>query len=380
MNKQNKIFQPKVIIGSVMSFIIAVVGVIAVFFPSLFNLEKKSIAEAEFVLSGNENEHKQLWEFLEQNQNRPVTLNIAYCSDFEKMVFKVADELKGIAYTGDGQGNILPSFRVSDSLPDIFAKPNPVFQGKRYVWQYPDELEKLFKDNKMSVYYYEGIGNDTKNEWLGIWAENDGWTRQNYAKNFLTIMDNGDIMKINYIPKASYPPAIAGKLAKILTYNFGQQGAGLVGVNIENGGIGFAFSKPNNKTIYQAYALKDILIPYSTQKNKKYTWVVGYESEMYKHLDKSSSLANKARKICNNAKAVRTDEVDELKEIWGAKSFGYLAGTFFVHSKEKALEEMESPQSDLVNIFWFGELGQWFSYESIELEPLDKKDIELRKY
>lgn len=39
------IFEKKVIIGSIAGFVASAVGVVAVFFPSVFNLEKKSITE-----------------------------------------------------------------------------------------------------------------------------------------------------------------------------------------------------------------------------------------------------------------------------------------------------------------------------------------------
>ena len=39
MSEKKKIFQPKVIIGSILGFVSAAVGIVAVFFPSLLNLE-----------------------------------------------------------------------------------------------------------------------------------------------------------------------------------------------------------------------------------------------------------------------------------------------------------------------------------------------------
>lgn len=44
-------FQPKIIIGSVVGFIATAIGVIAVFFPSLFNLEQKKIADYSYTLN-----------------------------------------------------------------------------------------------------------------------------------------------------------------------------------------------------------------------------------------------------------------------------------------------------------------------------------------
>lgn len=43
-------FEPKVIVGSITSFVIAAIGVVAVFFPDLFNLQKVKINELEIVM------------------------------------------------------------------------------------------------------------------------------------------------------------------------------------------------------------------------------------------------------------------------------------------------------------------------------------------
>lgn len=48
------IFQKKIIIGSVMSFIATAVGVIAVFFPDLLNLQKKKMESLELTIHSKE--------------------------------------------------------------------------------------------------------------------------------------------------------------------------------------------------------------------------------------------------------------------------------------------------------------------------------------
>lgn len=93
MEKQNKIFQPKVIIGSIASFLVAALGIIAVFFPNLLNLERSSMSEGQFLLSDDEKTHKKLWQFLEDNQGKVVKLEIAYCADFERMTFAGVKEM-----------------------------------------------------------------------------------------------------------------------------------------------------------------------------------------------------------------------------------------------------------------------------------------------
>ena len=74
---KGKVFQAKVIIGSVSSFVIAIVGAIAIFFPSLFNMEVKSINEFASEVNTIDDAVK-LKKFLEDNQGKTVKLNIKY--------------------------------------------------------------------------------------------------------------------------------------------------------------------------------------------------------------------------------------------------------------------------------------------------------------
>lgn len=72
------VFEKKIIIGSVVGFVASAVGLIAVFFPSVFNLEKKSIAEKSMVLYTPKSAHD-LINWLEKQENNIVKIDIAYC-------------------------------------------------------------------------------------------------------------------------------------------------------------------------------------------------------------------------------------------------------------------------------------------------------------
>lgn len=71
------LFQKKVIIGSITSFIVAAVGTVSIFFPNLFNLEKKSIKQLSIEIN-NANDAGILFEFLKVNTNRIVDIDISY--------------------------------------------------------------------------------------------------------------------------------------------------------------------------------------------------------------------------------------------------------------------------------------------------------------
>ena len=77
VSKKNKLFQAKIIIGSISSFGIAIIGCIAIFFPSLFNLEVKSIEEFSSSVDSIDDAVK-LKNFLEKNQGKTVKLDIKY--------------------------------------------------------------------------------------------------------------------------------------------------------------------------------------------------------------------------------------------------------------------------------------------------------------
>ena len=71
------VFKQKIIIGSLFSALISVIGVVAIFFPSVFNLEKPKVPVLKIVLSDNKS-HKSMYNFLFSNQNKIVNLNIEY--------------------------------------------------------------------------------------------------------------------------------------------------------------------------------------------------------------------------------------------------------------------------------------------------------------
>ncbi|TLD97315.1 hypothetical protein LS71_000735 [Helicobacter jaachi] len=79
-------FEKKVILGSITSFLVAAIGIIAVFFPSVFNLEKKKMQELSITLK-NADDALEIWKFLEKNQGKVVALNINF-SDNNGEFFK----------------------------------------------------------------------------------------------------------------------------------------------------------------------------------------------------------------------------------------------------------------------------------------------------
>lgn len=380
MNKQNKIFQPKVIIGSVMSFVIAVVGVIAVFFPSLFNLEKQGMSEGKFLLSDDTKVHKELWDFLDNNQGKVVQLEIAYCADFGRMTFEATkDTEQQVYYSVDAQ------FRGIDFVPKWFFG----FGGEKQWESYgvAENLQKFAKQNKLTLRYYEWLGKPEKtmygntiNESVKYFYVDDMWARGHSPYPLLE-----KTFKVNFIGR---PPVVAGKIASFHTFKYGNDiYPNINGVNIENGGIGFAFAEKETfeGEEYETLKSKDILISYPSNKNKKYIWVVGFENVVYQYLDKNSSLAKQSKSTCKarqiSENDISKDEAskEDILKGWGGSTLGYIKGTFYIHEKEKV--DDDPGLWHLISYNKFGMIEtEDYSREKFELEPFDKKDIELRKY
>lgn len=112
---------------------------------------------------------------------------------------------------------------------------------------------------------------------------------------------------------------------------------------------------------------------------------MGFENVVYKYLDKNSSLAKQAKSTCKarqiSEKDIGEDEAskEEILKGWGGSTLGYIKGTFYIHEKE---EVDDDPGLWLLTSFnQFGGIEtDDLSREKFELEPFDKKDIELRKY
>lgn len=78
-------FEKKVILGSIGGFIATALGIIAVFFPSLFNLEKKTMEEINIFIKSQSDIDK-LRSAIEKNRGKLVKLDVTYCYNTEKAI------------------------------------------------------------------------------------------------------------------------------------------------------------------------------------------------------------------------------------------------------------------------------------------------------
>lgn len=109
------VFQPKIIISSVICIISSAIGVIAVFFPSLFNLETKKIAEYQHSLNTDQ-DARNFINFLKEHQDSIVHLDLTYV---EKSRYRDARDKNGniIQDWDDKFSNaILPDSAIDDGV------------------------------------------------------------------------------------------------------------------------------------------------------------------------------------------------------------------------------------------------------------------------
>lgn len=110
-----RIFQSRIIIGSVVGFIATAIGVIAVFFPSLFNLETKKIAEYQHDLNTDQDAINFI-NFLKEHQDSIVHLDLTY---IEKVRYRDAYDKKGniiIDYDDKFSNEIRPDEALDDGV------------------------------------------------------------------------------------------------------------------------------------------------------------------------------------------------------------------------------------------------------------------------
>ncbi|MGX3046106.1 hypothetical protein [Helicobacter sp. T3_23-1056] len=283
------IFEKKVIIGSVAGFIASAVGLIAVFFPSVFNLEKKSIAEKAMFIRTKQDMDK-LWEFLSKNANKPVRLDIGYCFNPKRAEIELKQE------------------RPSYDTPRVFYKMDKHID-KWYGFEYVHTNRPV----GIGDTYIDHIGDNPRMEYNPDIDIEDAFAKRNEVFDMTAV----------------------GKIADFVMGAEGHQ----EGFYIEEGGLSY-------RADYGKYGY--IVIPFSSQKNKKYAWAIGTWDYSNDNLPKYDKCPNDYNMI----------------------PYGYISGYFFVREAEVGGfgAYLDTPYSEFLADY------------KIELEPLDKRDLEMKKY
>ena len=137
MSEKKKIFQPKIIIGSILGFVSAAVGTVAVFFPSLLNLElermpKYDSGEYSSMAVGDDYRHfiKFLGDRIKDEKLFEVGLHLPLGGKGQSpiMIMETTEELfkKGIAFSEDDKYVCIIATGDKEVAAEIGADPENV--------------------------------------------------------------------------------------------------------------------------------------------------------------------------------------------------------------------------------------------------------------
>lgn len=104
--KKNSHPSVKILIGTVASIAISVISIIAIFFPSFLNFEKKSIQEFSLNINSQKDANK-LHDFLVENRHKIVKLDLQY-SPKKIQASNYVDTARGIDFTSVYQQDTIP--------------------------------------------------------------------------------------------------------------------------------------------------------------------------------------------------------------------------------------------------------------------------------
>ena len=89
-----------IVLWSLLGAIATTIGLVAVFFPDLFNLQKSKISEFKLHVTGMK-DFKPLDDFLMENRGRIVKLDISACRTLEEKCPAIEFDLSSISFRGD---------------------------------------------------------------------------------------------------------------------------------------------------------------------------------------------------------------------------------------------------------------------------------------
>lgn len=209
-----KIFEKKVIIGSVFGMLTTAIGIIAVFFPSAFNLEKSKFSE-EIDITINSNHDLEILSQKVSNKNMNndkifrMRVQFCYLKDMDQKRLEQAypekkfeerwlEDLYSSTEDGEGRYIRIGTARVSYGSEEGAAKFTKWY-FKNYAEKNGDEMtyKVINIKGKPPIHYYgePGIG--------GCEESGSSYVLDEY---FIPLENSGDIdylnMTIEYVPKS----------------------------------------------------------------------------------------------------------------------------------------------------------------------------------
>lgn len=182
------VFQPKIIIGSVIGIIASAIGIIAVFFPSLFNLETKKIADYNYTLN-NLDDAKRLIKFLQDHQDSIVHLDLTY---IEQQRYRDAIDKNGnviIDWDDKFSNEILPDGALDTGVKkeNLNDSCSGELEGKESYGMVDNDGHIFIKSEFKCLPFFNDFNFLRKKGDIGIWIPGKGEHGED-DKNFRIII------------------------------------------------------------------------------------------------------------------------------------------------------------------------------------------------
>lgn len=290
MQNEKKVFQPKIIIGSIVSFIAAALGVVAVFFPDLLNLQKKKLNEAEFILQ-SEADYNKTWEFVSQHQGQAIKLSIGFCPEQRE---------ESIRFWLEVPGNYLYQKKLQKSNAIALIGINPSNGKEFYPRQFPSQMPLSAFLPNMDI-------------------EETSWIVSQYSINLKNLKPYDLIAGYDTGYKDFYNGLRTwGEIANINADN---------GIDIENITFNYAYATNAygdevDNLVIKVKGKENVMARISREENKD------------DFIERNSMISQKLPALCK----------EEVIHRAPLKVLGYMSGYFFVENlKERKYEDLEGP-------------------------------------
>lgn len=286
MQNEKKVFQPKIIIGSIVSFVAAALGVVAVFFPDLLNLQKKKLNEAEFILQ-SEADYNKTWEFVSQHQGQAIKLSIGFCPEQRE---------ESIRFWLEVPGNYLYQKKLQKSNAIALIGINPSNGKEFYPRQFPGQMPLSAFFPNMDI-------------------EETAMIVPEYHINLKNLKP--------YDLIAGYDTSYSGEYRGLRTWGEIANIDADNGIDIENIAFNYAFDTEEMGTMVDNLVMK-------VKGKENVTARISREENKDDFIERNSMISQKLPALCK----------EEVIHRAPLKVLGYMSGYFFVENlKEKTIYE-----------------------------------------
>jgi hypothetical protein len=151
---KNKIKNVFIVLSTILGTIATILGIVAVFYPDLLNLEKNQIKSFSME-SKTEKDAQALDKFLEENKNKIVKLEISVCSIIDSKCPLITTENNHLSFkafmTDDNDNEICNIKSLGEGIAFYFSKSD----NDNNVWGWEKHAE-CSNNNHFGLYIVDG--------------------------------------------------------------------------------------------------------------------------------------------------------------------------------------------------------------------------------